>query len=42
MIQKRRYFRYQTEGLRGVRGLKFAIMFIGIIVYALPYFIVFY
>ena len=42
MIQKRRYFRYQTEGLRGVRALKFAVMFIGIIVYAMPYFIIFY
>jgi hypothetical protein len=42
VIQKRRYFRYQTEGLRGVRALKFAIMFIGIIVYALPYFFIFY
>lgn len=38
IIQRKRYFRYKTEGQRGVRALKEMIMGIGVIVFLIPYF----
>ena len=38
IIQKKRYFRYKTEGLRGVRALREIIMSLSSIVIAVPFF----
>lgn len=37
-IQKKRYFRYKTEGLRGIRALKEIIMSLAAVIIIVPYF----
>lgn len=39
-IQKKRYFRYKTEGLRGIRALKEMMMSISAIIIVMPFFMV--
>lgn len=38
IVQKKRYFRYKTEGLRGIRALKELMSLLGIVVFVIPYF----
>jgi len=38
IIQKKRYFRYKTEGLRGVRALNELMLSLGALVFVVPYF----
>lgn len=38
VMQKKRYFRYKTEGLRAIRAFKEIIQFTSMIIYAMPYF----
>lgn len=38
IMQKKRYFRYKTEGLRAIRGFKEILMYISFIIFTLPYF----
>lgn len=38
IIQKKRYFRYKTEGLRGIRALREILTFICLIVFSIPFF----
>lgn len=40
-IQKKRYFRYKTEGLRGIRALKEIVMSLAAIIIVIPFFILF-
>jgi hypothetical protein len=37
-IQKKRYFRYKTEGLRGIRALKEIVMGVAALIGVIPYF----
>lgn len=41
IIQKKKYFRYKTEGLRAIRAYKEILMYCAIIIFLLPYFIYF-
>lgn len=38
IMQKKRYFRYQTEGLRAIRGYKEIMFYSAIVIFMLPYF----
>ncbi len=38
IMQKNKYFRYKTEGLRAVRGLREIMQYIAYIVFFIPYF----
>ena len=40
-IQKKKYFRYKTEGLRGVRALKEIMLGVGALISMMPYFALF-
>ncbi len=37
-IQNKRYFRYKTEGLRGIRALREIVMYLAIVIFAIPFF----
>lgn len=41
VIQKKKYFRYQTEGLRAIRAYKDMTQYFGLIIFMLPYFLYF-
>lgn len=38
IMQKNKYFRYKTEGLRAIRGLKEIMHYISYIIFFIPYF----
>lgn len=42
IAEKKRYFRYQIEGLRTIRGVSEFILYLGILLYVIPFFFVFW
>lgn len=38
IIQKKKYFRYKTEGLRAIRAYKEILKYLSIVLYLLPYY----
>ena len=40
-IQNKKYFRYKTEGLRGLRALKNVLMYLAIILFIIPFYAIF-
>lgn len=38
IMEKKRYFRYKTEGLRAIRGFKEIMLYISLMLFILPYF----
>jgi ABC-type multidrug transport system permease subunit len=38
IIQKKRYFRYKTEGLRGIRALREILTYLAIVIFLIPFF----
>jgi len=38
IMQKKRYFRYRTEGLRAIRGYKEILFYSAVVIFILPYF----
>lgn len=38
IMQKNKYFRYKTEGLRAIRGLKEIMLYVSFVVFFIPYF----
>lgn len=38
LIQKKKYFRFKTEGLRAIRGIREILFYFAIIIFIMPYF----
>jgi len=38
IIQKKKYFRYKTEGLRAIRGFKEMMFFVSCVIFVIPFF----